>query len=351
MKTMVFCIVLLYALPTSNNAGIIVPKGVDVEVYSSNVPNPKELAFDSQGNLYVANDGNSNVKIYKISQEGSIVEFFGPTLSDPDCVAVDQDDNVFIGSETGCLYRVSPDGTSSCFSTNYMGNNCSMVIDSNGIFGIENDIFVGNARATCDIARINSDGVGTPFISSSKLHIPFGLAFDDSQYLYIAEASEEVVGIKGLYRATKDGTMSFWIYFNSPFSIAFNKAERNLYVGDIEDNRIYKVSLDGIVWIFARDVIPWGLTFGTDGSLYVADHSTIPHRILKITGSGELMPCDYDVNGYVNLDDLSIIASAWLSIPSNTNWNFVCDDSIPADNCVDLSDFSGCSSNWQIGLK
>ncbi|MFX0200171.1 MAG: hypothetical protein ACFFCW_28970 [Candidatus Hodarchaeota archaeon] len=311
MKNTILCLSilavgLLSALTqTTVLAQVTVLEGFTVEVYAENVPMPNALSFDSQGNLYVAHDEVRRGQIYKISPGGLNISLFGPSIMDPDSVAVDLLDYIFVGSEEG-LYRVAPDGTSEPFTSTYMGNNTCLIIDDAGLFGQFGDIFVGNARSYYDIVTVKPDRQAYQFVSDSVLEIPFGLAFDDVGYLYAAESSMEVEDVRGLYRITKNGEVSLFVRLTRPYSVAFNKIQRELYVGDIGDNIVYKVSLDGEVTTFAENISPFGLTFGPDGSLYVSDRSTSPHRILRIKKSCE---GDFDLDGDVDGSDLAVFAA------------------------------------------
>ena len=101
--------------------GIFVSPDVTVEVYVEDVNTPQDLSFDSRGYLYVANDANADARIHRVSPDGTSVDFFGPTVSDPDAVIVHANDAVLVGSGTGKIYKVLPDGSSSVFASTYLG--------------------------------------------------------------------------------------------------------------------------------------------------------------------------------------------------------------------------------------
>ena len=116
-------------------AQIEAPADVSIEVFAEPTPNPIGLSFDSNGVLYVAFDEGRSVSIRRISPDGLSITSFGPALLDPDAVAVDSNDNVYVGSENG-LYRFAPDGTSTLVTRSYMGNNTCLAIDHHGVFGL-----------------------------------------------------------------------------------------------------------------------------------------------------------------------------------------------------------------------
>ncbi|MDD5327787.1 MAG: C10 family peptidase [Phycisphaerae bacterium] len=59
---------------------------------------------------------------------------------------------------------------------------------------------------------------------------------------------------------------------------------------------------------------------------------------------------DFDSNGIVELYDLGILASAWLSSSSDENWNPACDIHEPADNLINFLDYAVFAQNWLASL-
>ena len=102
------------------------------------------------------------------------------------------------------------------------------------------------------------------------------LVFDDSNHMYGAHSNNIV------YRIDADARVEAFAVFQRPFSLAFEYPSRLLYVGDVSERTIRAVDLSGNSTLFATNVSPHGLTFGSDGALYVSDWSTSPERILRI---------------------------------------------------------------------
>lgn len=59
---------------------------------------------------------------------------------------------------------------------------------------------------------------------------------------------------------------------------------------------------------------------------------------------------DLDDDCRVNLDDLIILALAWLSKPEDDNWNPNCDISPLSDNIVNFKDVAVFAGNWFLGI-
>ncbi len=80
----------------------------------------------------------------------------------------------------------------------------------------------------------------------------------------------------------------------------------------------------------------------TDDDTSTATVNTV--RILSnTTVSVEFERIPFYFNDFL---DLQLLISSWLSVPSDTNWNGDCDISIPADNVINIKDFSVFSDNW-----
>jgi len=58
---------------------------------------------------------------------------------------------------------------------------------------------------------------------------------------------------------------------------------------------------------------------------------------------------DFDLSGYVDVDDLAILAAAWLAQPNDDNWNPACDISSPADNIINFLDLAVFAASWLDG--
>jgi sugar lactone lactonase YvrE len=150
------------------------------------------------------------------------------------------------------------------------------------------------------------DGTG----AAASFHSPRGIAIDSAGNLYVTEHDNHVIrkitpdGVVTTLAGTAgqsgsaDGTGPA-ARFNSPQSIAV-AASGNIYVTDMDNHTIRKITPAGVVTTFAgaagqfgstdgagsaaRFYNPYSIAAGPDGSLYVSDTNNMTVR--KITSAG-----------------------------------------------------------------
>jgi hypothetical protein len=121
-------------------------------------------------------------------------------------------------------------------------------------------------------------------------------------------------------------------------------------------------NLDGIVnevdlkllsdqWLTQTEHANWDSSFdiapiGGDGKIDIQDFIELG-RNWKSTDCGAYFSGDFNRDCRVNLEDLNILASAWLSEPGQPGWDNRC-DILPAigDNKIDVQDFTALSMDW-----
>jgi hypothetical protein len=161
--------------------------------FLSDLDHPRELAFDSTGNLYVATftwelDSEGNILGF---DHGSILKVSGGVAStfatfagaSAHGLAFDSAGNLFASSQNfenteSIIYKVTPDGTVSIFGS-VPGSCFGLAFDSTG------NLFAGGTDSTLTYGTIyefTSAGVRSIFVDTGAFSSgnPVGLAFDNS---------------------------------------------------------------------------------------------------------------------------------------------------------------------------
>ncbi|MGI8957287.1 MAG: hypothetical protein ACR2II_10295 [Chthoniobacterales bacterium] len=138
----------------------------------STVSTPRGLAFDTAGNLYVA-DGTA-LAIIKITP-GGVQSTFASGLNDPRGIAFDTAGNLFVcNAGNNEILKFTPAGVQSTFASG-LNRPADIVFDAAGNL-FESDRLGGS------ILKFTSAGVQSTFATS--LNLPAGLAFDSAGNLF-----------------------------------------------------------------------------------------------------------------------------------------------------------------------
>jgi DNA-binding beta-propeller fold protein YncE len=147
---------------------------------STNVQNPFGIAFDASGNLFVANVTGGSVS--KFNAAGTYQGAISSNLSSPTGVAVDTSGNLHVAN--------AGDNTISKFDAagNYLAaGSISGNLDSPyGLaFDAAGNLYAANVNSN-SISKFGPSGNFMSTIADGSLNVPVGLAFDASGNLYAA---------------------------------------------------------------------------------------------------------------------------------------------------------------------
>ena len=288
------------------------------------------ITVDANGNVYVA-DSHNNV-IRKINPGGEVTTLAGSGTQGaadgkgreasffyPTGITVDKNGNLFVcDTHNNLIRKISPDGVVTTISGKRRGNDslafdnpAGIAVDVNGNLYVGdwgNDVVkkISPAGAVTNYAGTfgvpgSKDGMG----DSASFYLPWGIAVDSPGNIYVSDFNNNMIRkISAAGRVTTiagrrgkgavDGPCALASFFH-PAGIAIDK-QNNIYVADMGNNKIRKISSKGMVTTLAgsgirgssdgRDTMasfnrPYGIALDTNGSLYVADY--LNNVVRKIT--------------------------------------------------------------------
>jgi streptogramin lyase len=311
---------------------------VNANGISASFNNPTGVAVDESGNVYVADQSNHVIR--KISPTGDVTTLAGdgsPGVVNgigsaarffyPSGVAVDGSGYVYVADTYNSLIRkISPTGEVTTLAgeaqehgaVNGIGSSArfnypyGVAVDGSGnvyVADTSNHV-IRKISPTGDVTTLagtaGSDGDGNGTGSAASFAGPYGVAVDESGYVYVADTSNHLIrkispagevttlaGTAGSIGAVNaNGTSAS---FNYPNRLAVD-GPGNVYVADQGNHLIRKISPTGVVTTLAGtagstgDVNangtsasfnnPAGVAVDGSGNVYVADRNN--HLIRKI---------------------------------------------------------------------
>ena len=178
---------------------------------------PDALAFDSKGNLFVANYGGDTVSEFAPGRATPTATLTGLNL--PDALAFDSKGNLFVANGGGMTVSEFAPGSITPTAT-LTGLNVpdALAFDSKG------NLFVANDGGTT-VSEFAS-GSTTPAATLTGLNVPDALAFDGKGNLFVANYGNNTVSEFVLGSATPTATLTG---LDDPNALAFD-SKGNLYV-------------------------------------------------------------------------------------------------------------------------
>lgn len=291
---------------------------------------PFGVAVDSAGNIYVADKHNH--KIRKISPDGIVTTLAGSgeagfadgigaeaKFNYPTDVALDSAGNIYVADSDNCKIRkISPSGNVTTLNIHICHTN-EIAVDQFG------NIYAGQSKWNHFIQKISSKGSGAIIAGKrapgdidghpgkAQFKKPKGIIVDLKGNVYVADT-----GNNKIRRISPDGVVTtlagsgeygnadgpgIEASFAYPHGIALDSSG-NIYVGDLYNHKIRKITPDGMVTTIAGSLIrgkrdgpatgnfvarfyhPAGIAVDSNGNIYVADSHN--HKIRKIIETDQL---------------------------------------------------------------
>ena len=288
--------------------------------------NLMDLTVDTEGNVYVADSHNNLIR--RISKDGLVTTIAGSgavgssdgkgraaSFFNPAGIAIDKNGILYVADTHNSLIRkITQDGEVTTIAGRRSGlltsrdsvvqfdNPAGIAVDINGnIFVADwlNDVIrkiTPNGHVTNVAGLIGSPGSRNGSRDSATFYLPGGIAVDSAGNVFVSDTYNNMIrkidnaGIVTTIAGKKlkgaldgqGGTASF----SHPAGIALDKLG-NLYVADVGNHKIRKVSSSGFVTTFAGNGIrgskngrdtaasfyrPYGVSVAPDGTVYVADY-------------------------------------------------------------------------------
>jgi DNA-binding beta-propeller fold protein YncE len=256
------------ALAVESSRQTFVPAG-------QGLSSPMGLAFDTTGNLYVANNSSNTVTRYD-SSGARIGTFFVPSgqgLNVPTGLTFDSSGNLYVANVLGSTIA-KYDSSGARIGTFFVPGGQGLNTPYGLAFDATGNLYAANSGSNT-ITRYDSSGarIGTDFVPTGQgLNVPIGLAFDSSNYLYAANTSGSANTITRYDTSGNRIGTDFTTGLNGPSGLAFGSSG-NLYVANGGAQTISKLNSAGTVlfsWSTPSGALsPRFLAFVPEPSTYV----------------------------------------------------------------------------------
>lgn len=319
---------------------------VDGPAASASFYSPYSIAVNSKGEVYVS-DFNSEIR--KIDLNGNVTTFAGSQQSGYRdgkgtaalfqgslSLAFDKSDVLYVAErinqrirrvdESGVVSTIAGSGTIG--TANGIGTAASFNFPSSIVFDAAGDLLVADSWNHV-IRKVSRSGLVSNYVGSgvkgnvngqaggASFNHPAVLCYDAKRGLYVAEP--EVHRIRKVLSSTEvapfcgdvspmDGP-ALEVYFSRPEGIVLDR-QGNIYVSDMDNNMIRKISSTGYVNLFAgnteagfqdaagsnaRFAAPMGLAINDNGEIFVADRNNALIRKISPSGVVNKVPGDYAI--------------------------------------------------------
>jgi sugar lactone lactonase YvrE len=234
-----------------------------------------DVIVDSQGNVYIADNGNNQIVEVTPAGVASVLAFPGlsPALHNPQAVALDGAGNLFVADGPNARVVELSGGVASVVNTgSLLSYPDGVVLDASGNLYIadagNNDIVEVPAGGAAAVLAIT--GLGTP------LNSPGNVAVDVSGNLYIADAGNSRVVVVAPGGVGSVLSISGGVTLSVPLGVAVDNLG-NVYIADRNNNRIVTVTSAGVGNVLNTGSttlhFPQGVAVDIFGTVYINDNN------------------------------------------------------------------------------
>ena len=297
---------------------------------------PYGLAADQAGNVFIADLANFVVR--KVTPSGIISTYAGngnygssgdggpamqASFGAVAGIAVDSQGNLYIGDISfQQIRKVAPDGATSTVLSSGVTGPWGLACDASG------NVYIADSNANV-VRKLTPQGVLTTFAGTgtagypgdeaaatlAQLNNPNGVSVDTAGNVYITDTGNNVirqVDTKGIIRTVAGNNLNAYTVLGDggpatsagllyPYSAGVDP-DGNLYICDLANNRVRKVTTDGIIHTAvgggaasggdggpasaAQLNGPYGSAVDSAGNLYIAD--TLNNKVRKVAPDGTI---------------------------------------------------------------
>ncbi len=289
--------------------------------------NPRGVAVDAAGNVYIADYWNSAIR--KVAPDGTITTLAGQGTYEPWGVAVDVEGNVYIAdlpdnairkvAANGAVTTVAGTGTFGYSGDGGPATSAELAVPSGVVVDTAGNLYIADSVNNRVRKVAATTGIITTIAGPAGIGQPLDLALDGAGNLYISDGYIRKVAPNGIITTV----------WTSALGVAVDGAG-NLYAVDTNANVIRRVAANGTVTTLAGNGSagfgdggpatsaglsnPYGVAVDARGNLYIADSKNVRIRkaapdgtITTVAGAGDPYSVALDAAGNVYFDDGQLV--------------------------------------------
>ena len=285
--------------------------GISITTFSGEFWNPRGVAVDSSGHIYVADTANCAVK--RMDADGSNIITLSSDFLYPNSIAVDSSGYIYVAdTANNAVKRMDANGGNILTLSSECDIPCDVKVDGSGHIYVVSTDSSGNGK----VYKMDADGSNITELGSGFIG-PNGVAVDGSGKIYVADS-----GNRSLKRMDADGgnIVTLSSEFDYPMCVAVSGGG-NIYMTDASlSNTVKRMDADGsnLTILASGFNSPTGIAVDGSGNIYVVD--TGNNVIKKIQYAYTI---DYNANGGTGT------APAESSKPAGTTFTAAANSFIP----------------------